>query len=404
MTKPLTSIEPGVLDELNRLNAGRGPLVGWLEGLEAHRQEVSAAVYGRVREDYVKRIAELDRLATPLRLEATRAIGELDGQLAGLASEQRDIELDLEELELRYRLDEFSAEEFERRAQGPRARIEALTGEVGTLRASRERWVAARGEVVPEGPLPQARDTPQAKETSQAPDSPHATQAATATPGGSRTPEPPPPPVVAAPPAMAPAPPPPAAAVAAAAVGATVLSPASITMPRPIPPPRPSSAAIPVPPSVADGATRIGESLGPLPVAPPVAATMAPPPSMPAPPPLDRTVIYTPEPPADAPAGGVTQRLLARLVAVDAGEASVREHALAPVTTIGRVADNSLQLQQASVSRHHAILRLDAEGWMIEDLKAENGTWVNGERVGERRLADGDRVNIGAVRFVFRLD
>ncbi len=395
MTKPLTSIEPGVLDELNRLNAGRGPLVGWLEGLEAHRQEVSAAVYGRVREDYVKRIAELDRQATPLRLEATRAIGELDGQLAGLASEQRDIELDLEELELRYRLDEFSAEEFERRAQGPRARIEALTGEVGTLRSSRERWVEARGEVGSESPAPQAKDTP------QAPDSPHATQAAAATPGGSRAPEPPAPPVAAAPPVMAPAPPPAAAAVAA--VGATVLSPASITMPRPIPPPRPSSAAIPVPPPMADGATSIGESLGPLP-APSVAATMAPPPSMPAPAPLDRTVIYTPEPPAEAPAGGVTQRLLARLVPVDASEASAREYALAPVTTIGRVADNSVQLQQASVSRHHAILRLAADGWTIEDLKAENGTWVNGERVGECRLADGDRVNIGAVRFVFRLD
>ena len=131
----------------------------------------------------------------------------------------------------------------------------------------------------------------------------------------------------------------------------------------------------------------------------------APPPAAPAPPPLDRTVIYTPEPPADPPAvEGVTQRLLARLVPVDAGDAAAREHALSPVTTVGRVADNSLQIQQASVSRHHAILRLTAEGWTIEDLGAENGTWVNGERVQTRILADGDRVNIGAVRFVFRKD
>lgn len=120
-------------------------------------------------------------------------------------------------------------------------------------------------------------------------------------------------------------------------------------------------------------------------------------------------MIYTPEPPAPvsdgaAPgaAGGSIQRLPATLVPVDGGDAA-QGHSLADVNTIGRVSENSLQIQQGSVSRHHAILRFTADGWTLEDLEAENGTWVNGERIEQRRLLDGDRVNIGTVRFVFRI-
>ena len=119
-------------------------------------------------------------------------------------------------------------------------------------------------------------------------------------------------------------------------------------------------------------------------------------------------MVYSPEPPsffpesADPGAAGATLRLQATLVPADAGDGSARGHVLSPENTLGRVSENSIQIQHGSVSRHHALLRYTEDGWMLEDLGAENGTWVNGERIEKRRLADGDRVNIGTVRFLFK--
>jgi pSer/pThr/pTyr-binding forkhead associated (FHA) protein len=36
---------------------------------------------------------------------------------------------------------------------------------------------------------------------------------------------------------------------------------------------------------------------------------------------------------------------------------------------------------QQGVSRIHARIRHDEQGWWIEDLKSSNGTWVNGRRI-----------------------
>ena len=361
MAKSLTSIEPGGLDELSRLRAVRDPIAGWLARLEDLRETVSEPVYRRVREDYAKRIADLDLQARPLRIAATRAIAELDGQLARLEVAKGEAEVDLQEVELRRFLEEYSAEEFEERARGARGRIAELEKELEEIRATRELWLAARGEEIAETAAP----TPPAPPTVPTAPAPVATPA-----------------------------PPPAAAPAVTApveTGLRPLSPASITMPRPMAPPRPSSPAIPLP-STADAAAHTVHLPSPPPVAPPPT------------PPLDRTVVYTPEPPSPAPAtDGATQRLEAMLVPLEPGDSSAKGHVLAAANTIGRVSDNAIQVQHGSVSRHHALLRFTAEGWMLEDLNAENGTWVNGERIEKRLLLDGDRINIGTVRFFFRL-
>lgn len=62
---------------------------------------------------------------------------------------------------------------------------------------------------------------------------------------------------------------------------------------------------------------------------------------------------------------------------------------------IGRAADrNDLVLDDAQVSREHAILKRIRNSHMIVDLNSANGTWVNGQRVKERILANGDSVSI----------
>jgi hypothetical protein len=75
---------------------------------------------------------------------------------------------------------------------------------------------------------------------------------------------------------------------------------------------------------------------------------------------------------------------------------------LAAVNYIGRSPDNQLQLSRPGVSRRHAVVMATATGYTIRDLNSQNGTFVNGERVKEGLLKDGDRISIGQVDLAFR--
>ena len=64
--------------------------------------------------------------------------------------------------------------------------------------------------------------------------------------------------------------------------------------------------------------------------------------------------------------------------------------------TIGRAAGADIVVADASMSRQHARLVRDADVWVIEDLGARNGTFVNGQRIERRRpLAAGDQIQLG---------
>lgn len=69
--------------------------------------------------------------------------------------------------------------------------------------------------------------------------------------------------------------------------------------------------------------------------------------------------------------------------------------------TIGREADNMVQLPHEKVSKHHAVVVPAQNGWVIEDLKSTNGVIVNGKAVEWAALKDGDRVKIGPFEFYF---
>lgn len=57
---------------------------------------------------------------------------------------------------------------------------------------------------------------------------------------------------------------------------------------------------------------------------------------------------------------------------------------------IGRGAHCDLVIDSAKISREHAAIVREAEGWWIEDLGSSNGTWFRGERIARRQIADGD--------------
>lgn len=70
--------------------------------------------------------------------------------------------------------------------------------------------------------------------------------------------------------------------------------------------------------------------------------------------------------------------------------------------SIGAAAGNDLVLGDTQVSRNHAVLERRGKVVEVADLNSENGTFVNGERVSRRVLADGDRVSFGpAVHLIY---
>ncbi len=63
--------------------------------------------------------------------------------------------------------------------------------------------------------------------------------------------------------------------------------------------------------------------------------------------------------------------------------------------TIGRRPGNDLEIADANVSRDHARIDQSNGDYVIRDLESRFGTFVNGERVTERPLAQVDRIRLG---------
>ncbi len=72
-----------------------------------------------------------------------------------------------------------------------------------------------------------------------------------------------------------------------------------------------------------------------------------------------------------------------------------------PTTTlrIGRAPDNDMVISHAPVSWYHAELHIVAGACRIVDLDSSNGTYVNGQRVSDAALTEGDVVGIGSSTF-----
>jgi FHA domain len=57
---------------------------------------------------------------------------------------------------------------------------------------------------------------------------------------------------------------------------------------------------------------------------------------------------------------------------------------------IGRGRHCDLVIDSAKVSREHAVIRREPDGFWIEDLGSSNGTWLDEARIDRRRIEDGD--------------
>ena len=89
------------------------------------------------------------------------------------------------------------------------------------------------------------------------------------------------------------------------------------------------------------------------------------------------------------------------LVSLSGAERRVRLPADGPLL-VGRGAHNHLVLNDYRISRQHARVASEPDGFVVYDLNSSNGTWVNGVAVRRQQLNPNDRVNFGP--FEFRLD
>jgi pSer/pThr/pTyr-binding forkhead associated (FHA) protein len=70
---------------------------------------------------------------------------------------------------------------------------------------------------------------------------------------------------------------------------------------------------------------------------------------------------------------------------------------------IGRAQDSQLQLEDMSLSRHHAKVQKTESGLSIEDLDSSNGITVNDINVDQVLLMEGDVITLGHIKLRFEL-
>lgn len=364
MSEELEPVDESVLASLIDLRRERDALKLRLARMQEAAADVSEKVLARVRSDYEARIAALDGKAAPIKDAARVTYGRLLPALERAREACESSRLDREEIVLRHELGEFDDDAFRdrdsRAADGLRAaedRVTALSEVVERFRSAfdsaEELLPATTSQIgVPENasalPVgPAAVTPPEDDGTLMLP------------------PEPPP----------APLPPP--------------LPPPFAAEEPPLEPPvwKPSLAWSDARPSNAPeepwraAASPLDELL---------------------PPPASAAAEVEPEAPTSGVPAKPAPTSRARLEALD-NDLEPQPHYLEPLTFIGRTPENQVRIYKPAVSRRHAQITETPAGWLLRDLSSENGTYVNGQRVSERLLADGDRVQFGTSRFVLRL-
>jgi len=106
--------------------------------------------------------------------------------------------------------------------------------------------------------------------------------------------------------------------------------------------------------------------------------------------------------PQAAPAAQAGTQVQARCMLIDR-QSGRTFTANAPITIIGRErTPGGVVLHDPNVSRNHAELSFDGQGWRIRDLNSTNGTLVNDVDIDDCALREGDLITLGLTNLEFR--
>ena len=84
----------------------------------------------------------------------------------------------------------------------------------------------------------------------------------------------------------------------------------------------------------------------------------------------------------------------------DNGLAAGQALPLQPVTLLGRDPENTIVINDASISGRHARLNRENGVWWLEDLGSKNGTLLNDLQLSKpASVTNGDTITIGDIRF-----
>jgi hypothetical protein len=108
-----------------------------------------------------------------------------------------------------------------------------------------------------------------------------------------------------------------------------------------------------------------------------------------------------PPPPPGAPSQAVVAEILPQAsIDVDGQRIPIGPAG----SVIGRSTDADIVIAAHEVSRRHAQILPDRDGWTITDLGSTNGVRLNGRPLGvPTRLQDGDVIEVGAVELIFEV-
>ncbi len=424
MLDQLQEISTSAIDELIAVKKQREVLAARLERLAAEQGKVPAVVFERVRGDYESQLGQLEQRAAPLKAKARQEYSKLEKLLESVQGELDSKQLDHEEIQVRHMVGEFDDDEFETRGAEIKKLLEKHQRDLDEISTVKDRFVAAFDS---EDDLRQAAEPAPEPEPEPSPAGPSPSTPPPSTQPGEPLP-PPTPRALDLPPEgdtgpieerkapaedvedAVPEPPP-------AAESAVPEPPPAVESAVPEPPPAAESAVPEPPPAVEDA---VPEPPPPAAEPPPVEGVQAAEPAfeegdatMTRAPPTEEessrpltgatVLISTPSPlpdMADGGSGATSMLPLARLVPEEP-IFGITEFPVEPLTLIGRTPQNQVQINDPAVSRRHSEIMLTDEGYLLRDLGSENGTYVNGERIQEQILAEGDRVQIGTIRFVF---
>jgi hypothetical protein len=393
-------IDISVLEALIELRKQQAQVDQFCQRAEERKDKVEAAVFSRVMADYGKRRADLEAQAAPLVTRALVEYRKLRASFEAVRATQAAARLDKEEIEFRHALGEVDDPVKADRLKEPERLIAETTEQLLGLDKQEALFAQALPGVDLEAALKAAPEPPQPEpphaESQEPPAPPAASGGRPAATSGSRR----------------------GASGTSKAASGTARAASGLHIVGPEDPATSGTVQVPIvgPPmeeavEFADTDQTMLEGVGPASADfawPPVDdGLVSVPLSNSGPVAVGKPPTPPPVPVPAPPSGGAdvedrTFIVPEALLLSEADNGQAVNFRLTALTYIGRSEDNQLRLLDPGVSRRHVLVMATPGGYTIRDLGSQNGTYVNGTRVDESPLTDGDRITIGEINLVFR--